>query len=159
MRKAASPSSSPPILFLSVPVGPDAVVFNAGRRYGRTRLPLLLHGWSVLAVYGWGDEGSASTTATLQSGAASSSSSEGSASASSAGKRHGLLDADPSAAPLTRPIRPVWVLTPKQSGPGASSKQQNVAANVPVADVEQEPWAGDKRGSLQSVLSASCSSG
>ena len=30
---------------LTVPIGPDMVVWNLQRRYGRTRLPLLLEGW------------------------------------------------------------------------------------------------------------------
>eukprot|EP00050_Salpingoeca_kvevrii_P010774 m.312566 g.312566 ORF g.312566 m.312566 type:complete len:124 (-) comp30725_c0_seq1:48-419(-) len=41
------------LLVLSVPVGPDVVVYNLHRRYGRQRLPALLHGWQVLAVHGW----------------------------------------------------------------------------------------------------------
>ena len=40
-------------LLLSVPVGPDVVVWNLHRRYGARRLPLLLHGWEVAARYGW----------------------------------------------------------------------------------------------------------
>ena len=37
----------------AVPVGPDAVVWNLHRRYGRVRLPLMLHGWAVVDVAGW----------------------------------------------------------------------------------------------------------
>lgn len=33
------------VLFLTVPVGPDVVVWNLHRRYGVVRLPLLLEGW------------------------------------------------------------------------------------------------------------------
>ena len=40
-------------LLLSVPVGPDVVVWNLHRRYGARRLPLRLHGWEVAARYGW----------------------------------------------------------------------------------------------------------
>jgi tetratricopeptide (TPR) repeat protein len=36
------------LLFLFLPVGSDTVVFNAGRVYGRTRLPYLLQGWRVV---------------------------------------------------------------------------------------------------------------
>jgi len=36
-----------------VPVGPDAVVWNLHRRYGRVRLPLMLWGWRVLDVTRW----------------------------------------------------------------------------------------------------------
>ena len=41
------------LLFLTVPVGPDVVVWNLHRRYGRVRLPHLLRGWELLAAYGW----------------------------------------------------------------------------------------------------------
>jgi len=40
------------ILYLSVPVGPDAIVWNAHRIYGPRRLPMLLEGWQVLSSYG-----------------------------------------------------------------------------------------------------------
>lgn len=39
------------LLYLSVPIGIDAVVFNAHRIYGYHRLPLLLSGWKVLDVF------------------------------------------------------------------------------------------------------------
>ena len=42
-----------PILFLTVPIGPDVIVWNLHRRYGRVRLPLLLAGWEVLDSEGW----------------------------------------------------------------------------------------------------------
>jgi SAM-dependent methyltransferase len=41
------------LLFLTLPVGPDVVVWNLHRRYGRVRLPLLLRGWEVVDVIGW----------------------------------------------------------------------------------------------------------
>jgi len=44
------------LLFLSVPVGPDVVVWNLHRRYGEVRLPHLLYGWDVLDVVGWNQE-------------------------------------------------------------------------------------------------------
>lgn len=37
--------SSPPLLFLTLPIGPDAVVWNLHRRYGSIRLPLMLAGY------------------------------------------------------------------------------------------------------------------
>jgi SAM-dependent methyltransferase len=43
------------LLFLSVPVGPDVVVFNLHRRYGNIRLPLLLEGWEIVDRVGWND--------------------------------------------------------------------------------------------------------
>lgn len=41
------------LLFLTVPIGPDIVVFNLHRRYGRVRLPILLAGWEVVDKVGW----------------------------------------------------------------------------------------------------------
>jgi hypothetical protein len=41
------------LYFLTVPVGPDVVVWNLHRRYGEVRLPLLLEGWEVLERVGW----------------------------------------------------------------------------------------------------------
>ncbi len=41
------------LLFLTVPIGPDVVVFNLHRRYGVIRLPLLLEGWEVVERIGW----------------------------------------------------------------------------------------------------------
>jgi hypothetical protein len=41
------------LLFLSLPVGPDAIAFNTMRRYGPTRLPLVLAGWQLAGKYGW----------------------------------------------------------------------------------------------------------
>jgi len=41
------------IMFLSVPVGQDAVCWNSHRIYGRNRLPLLLDGWKVLGYSGF----------------------------------------------------------------------------------------------------------
>ena len=46
-------AGTPPLLLLTVPVGPDVVVWNLHRRYGRVRLPLLLDGYRVLDVVGW----------------------------------------------------------------------------------------------------------
>lgn len=40
-------------VFFTVPVGPDAVVWNLHRRYGRVRLPLLLEGWTVTDRIAW----------------------------------------------------------------------------------------------------------
>jgi hypothetical protein len=44
------------LLFLSVPIGRDKVVFNCHRIYGRLRLPLLLDGWIVTHPFGYGYE-------------------------------------------------------------------------------------------------------
>lgn len=44
------------IMLLTVPIGPDLVVWNLLRRYGTIRLPLLLQGWEVVERYFW-DEG------------------------------------------------------------------------------------------------------
>ncbi len=39
------------ILFLSVPVGIDKLVWNLHRIYGELRLPKLLLGWEILNIY------------------------------------------------------------------------------------------------------------
>lgn len=43
------------ILFFTVPVGPDVIVFNLHRRYGNIRLPLLIpeEDWEVVERVGW----------------------------------------------------------------------------------------------------------
>ena len=43
------------LLFLTVPLGRDKVVFNIHRIYGRIRLPLLLEGWTVMDRFGFDD--------------------------------------------------------------------------------------------------------
>eukprot|EP00051_Salpingoeca_urceolata_P008345 m.105338 g.105338 ORF g.105338 m.105338 type:complete len:369 (+) comp15706_c0_seq1:183-1289(+) len=48
-------------LFLTVPIGPDVVVYNLHRRYGRKRLGGLLRlgmhpGWDVIEVHGWDEQ-------------------------------------------------------------------------------------------------------
>ena len=40
-------------LFLFLPIGKDVVVFNAGRIYGRIRLPFLLRGWKPIDAFGF----------------------------------------------------------------------------------------------------------
>lgn len=44
------------ILFLAVPIGKDAVVWNVHRIYGRIRLPMLLAEWKVLDTFGYSDD-------------------------------------------------------------------------------------------------------
>jgi len=44
------------LLFLSVPIGPDVLVFNLHRRYGQKRLPELLSGWDIVDRVAWVDE-------------------------------------------------------------------------------------------------------
>ena len=39
-------------LFLGIPVGPDALVWNAHRIYGRLRIPLLVAGWDIIDIVG-----------------------------------------------------------------------------------------------------------
>jgi tetratricopeptide (TPR) repeat protein len=43
------------VLMLFLPVGRDTVVFNAGRVYGRTRLPHLLRGWRLVEAPGFSE--------------------------------------------------------------------------------------------------------
>jgi hypothetical protein len=44
------------LLFLAVPVGKDAVVWNAHRIYGCKRLPKLLQNWELIDSFGFGEE-------------------------------------------------------------------------------------------------------
>lgn len=53
LKKILSPNG---LLFLSVPIGPDLIVWNLHRRYGQLRLPLLLEGWDEVGRIGWNDE-------------------------------------------------------------------------------------------------------
>ena len=53
MKKMKSMLKPKGILFLAVPIGPDALVWNAHRIYGRLRLPLLLEGWKILDTFGF----------------------------------------------------------------------------------------------------------
>ncbi len=41
------------LLFLSVPVGKDTLIWNSRRIYGKLRLPLLLEGWKILDRFGF----------------------------------------------------------------------------------------------------------
>ena len=41
------------LFFLGLGHGKDAVVWNAMRRYGEVRLPLLLHGWRTAGTVAW----------------------------------------------------------------------------------------------------------
>ena len=43
-------------LILAVPIGSDAVVWNAHRIYGRLRLPMLLDGWNVVDSFGFRED-------------------------------------------------------------------------------------------------------
>ena len=49
IRKNMAPDG---LLYLSVPIGNDQVVWNAHRIYGPARLPLLLEGWETVTTYG-----------------------------------------------------------------------------------------------------------
>jgi hypothetical protein len=40
------------LLYLAVPMGKDLVYWNAHRKYGRVRLPLLFSGWTVRGAFG-----------------------------------------------------------------------------------------------------------
>eukprot|EP01065_Artemidia_motanka_P002476 TRINITY_DN11181_c0_g1_i1.p1 TRINITY_DN11181_c0_g1~~TRINITY_DN11181_c0_g1_i1.p1 ORF type:complete len:281 (+),score=53.39 TRINITY_DN11181_c0_g1_i1:80-922(+) len=53
MQKAMDSLRPGGYLVLTVPVGPDVVVWNLHRRYGAVRLPLLLQGWEVVSRVGW----------------------------------------------------------------------------------------------------------
>lgn len=51
MRQARDGLKDGGIIFFGVPLGPDCLVWNAHRIYGKRRLPMLLRGWKVLDVY------------------------------------------------------------------------------------------------------------
>jgi hypothetical protein len=44
------------LLLLTVPIGPDVVVWNLHRRYGEIRLPLLLQDYEILERIGWNEK-------------------------------------------------------------------------------------------------------
>lgn len=41
------------LLFFSVPISPDCIVWNAHRIYGKIRLPMMFEGWKVLNSFGF----------------------------------------------------------------------------------------------------------
>ena len=43
------------LLFFSVPIGKDCIVWNAHRIYGKIRLPMMFEGWEVLKTFGYSD--------------------------------------------------------------------------------------------------------
>ena len=43
------------LLYLAIPVGSDALLWNANRVYGRLRLPLLIAGWKTRESFGFKD--------------------------------------------------------------------------------------------------------
>lgn len=49
MKRIVKPGG---LLFLSVPVGKDKILFNNARIYGRVRLPMLCEGWKQLETFG-----------------------------------------------------------------------------------------------------------
>ena len=49
-------------LLLTVPIGPDLVVWNLHRRYGPLRLPRLLRGWEQMELHGWDGDAEALRT-------------------------------------------------------------------------------------------------
>lgn len=51
MRQARDALKDGGIMFFGVPLGPDCLVWNAHRIYGKRRLPMLLRGWKLLDVY------------------------------------------------------------------------------------------------------------
>lgn len=53
VRRVLSPHGR---LLLTVPIGPDLVVFNLMRRYGPVRLPRLLEGWGLVGGVAWDEE-------------------------------------------------------------------------------------------------------
>ncbi len=56
MNEARARMKSNGIFLISLPIGPDLVVWNLQRRYGRIRLPKMLEGFDILFRLGWKDE-------------------------------------------------------------------------------------------------------
>lgn len=56
MEKAKKMLNKDGLLFLSVPVGQDCLVWNLHRVYGKLRLKALLKGWRVLGYFGFTSE-------------------------------------------------------------------------------------------------------
>ena len=52
MRKMKDIIKPGGLLYLTVPLGMDKVIFNDHRCYGRKRLPYLLNGWTILETSG-----------------------------------------------------------------------------------------------------------
>ena len=44
------------LMFLAVPVGKDALVWNDCRVYGAVRLPMLLEGWELVDTFGFDEQ-------------------------------------------------------------------------------------------------------
>ena len=53
MEKTKKMLATEGLLFLNVPVGIEAIWWNAHRVYGPLRLPLLLAGWEMLDSFGF----------------------------------------------------------------------------------------------------------
>ena len=49
-------ATAPSLLFLTIPIGPDVIVWNLHRRYGAARLPLLLADFRVVRKWAWSEE-------------------------------------------------------------------------------------------------------
>jgi Caenorhabditis protein of unknown function, DUF268 len=56
MRKMKERLKPGGLLMLAVPTGPDRIVFNTMRVYGRKRLPMLMEGWEWIDSFGFRDE-------------------------------------------------------------------------------------------------------
>ncbi len=56
MRVASCLLKTDGLFLFTAPIGPDAVVWNLHRRYGKARLPWMLDDWSVLDVVGWDED-------------------------------------------------------------------------------------------------------
>lgn len=55
MRECKSMLKKGGLLFLAVPVGPDLIVWNAHRIYGKIRLPMLLKDWDLIGSVGFSE--------------------------------------------------------------------------------------------------------
>jgi len=49
-------ATAPSLLFLTIPIGPDVIVWNLHRRYGAARLPLLLADFRAVRKWAWSEK-------------------------------------------------------------------------------------------------------
>ena len=110
-------------LLLTIPLGPDVVVWNLHRRYGSLRLPLMLDGWRVIDSVGglsdWVDTSNALLRSAPEVG--SSDSREHHAAVASSSVAASELLSTPRNWRQT--IEPVWVLSPRPLPSGSTQSE------------------------------------
>jgi hypothetical protein len=132
---------APPLLFLSVPVGTDVIVWNLLRRYGRARLPLLLRPFSLLDTVGWvpgdfyrGPDGVPTLSPGQRAAALEAALTPGTATGGAAlddAKRHYTRSYEPLLVLTARPVRGANATA---SGPGTEAAGRAGADRMPASD-------------------------